>query len=142
MGTTYEADLVAWADEQATLLREGRLNEIDALNIAEEIEDVAKAERRALESRLAVLIGHLLKWKFQPSRRGKSWQATIRAQRTAIRHELKKAPSLKHTLDDDGWLQVVWNDALDLAQRETALHLPDEWIWSLSQVLDDDFWPG
>jgi hypothetical protein len=141
MGTTYDTDVVAWANEQATLLREGRLTEIDVLNIAEEIEDVAKSERRELESRMAILIAHLLKWKFQPGRRGTSWAATIRAQRARIRHTLHKMPSLKPVLKDEVWLDLLWLDAVALAEQQTNLNLPGSWIWPVSQILDDSFWP-
>ncbi len=66
MGTPYEKDVVAWAWEQAALLRAGKFASIDIEHIAEEIEDVAKTESRELRSRLAVLLAHLLKWQFQP----------------------------------------------------------------------------
>lgn len=46
--TAYERDLVAWARDNAVLLREGRLDEIDAAHIAEELDDLGKSERRAL----------------------------------------------------------------------------------------------
>jgi hypothetical protein len=141
MGTTYDTDVAAWANEQAALLREGRVTEIDTLNIAEEIEDVAESERRELGSEIVLLVGHLLKWKFQPSRRGKSWAATIRAQRSAIRYALRKMPSLKPVLQDEEWLDMLWQDALALAQQQTDLDLPADWIWPVSQVLDDSFWP-
>jgi hypothetical protein len=141
MGTSYDTDVVAWANEQAALLRAGRFDAIDALNIAEEIEDVGKTEQRELGSHLAVLLAHLLKWKFQPGRRGKSWQSTIRAQRADVNYALQKMPSLKHLLDDEKWLAVAWKHGVAQAQKETELDLPQQWIWPLSQVLDDDFWP-
>lgn len=141
MATPYETDIVAWASEQAALLRAGKLSFVDALNIAEEIEDVAKSERRELASRMAILIAHLLKWKFQPGRRGTSWAATIRAQRAGIRHPLDKMPSLKPVLEDEVWLDLLWLDAVALAQQQTNLDLPAGWIWTITQVLDDAFWP-
>ena len=52
--TRYETDVVAWASEQAALLRSGKLSEIDIEKIAEEIEDVGKSEQRELASRMAV----------------------------------------------------------------------------------------
>jgi len=69
MGTRYEQDVVAWASEQATLLRAGNFGAIDIEHIAEEIEDVGKSEQREFMSRMSVLLTHLLKWQFQPSRR-------------------------------------------------------------------------
>jgi hypothetical protein len=141
MGTPYETDVVAWAHEQAELLRGGKLSAIDALRIAEEIEDVGKSEHRALDSHLAVLLAHLLKWKFQASHRGKSWRATIRAQRGEIKLALRKTPSLKHAFDDEEWLTVVWLKAVAQAQKDIELDLPDSWIWSIEQVLHEDFFP-
>ncbi len=61
MGTDYDQDFFAWSQEQVRLLRSGRFSQLDIAHLAEEIGDFGKRERRALESRLAVLIGHLLK---------------------------------------------------------------------------------
>lgn len=141
MGTSYETDIVAWANEQAALLRAGNLSSIDALNIAEEIESVARTERRELKHRIAVLAAHLLKWKFQPERRSKSWRATIRQQRREAAHALMETPSLHHALDDESWLALVWSSAVTRAINETSLDFPESWVWPLDQVLDPDFWP-
>jgi len=62
----YEDDFYAWTVEQARLLRSGELSAIDAANVAEEIESMGRSDRRAIESRLAVLLTHLLKWQMQP----------------------------------------------------------------------------
>lgn len=141
MKTSYDSDVVAWANEQAALLRAGRLDEIDVFNIAEEIEGVAKSERRELGSALVILIGHLLKWKFQPDRRGRSWRSTIKEQRAVIRHSLQVMPGLKHYLDDDGWIELLWTRAALLAERETNLDIPENWRWPSGLVFDDTFWP-
>lgn len=142
MGIRYEDDIVGWAGEQAALLRGGRLGAVDVFNIAEEIHDVGKSAQRELASRLSVLLAHLLKWQYQPDRRSKSWQATIRAQRTGIAHALDKSPSLRHLFDDERWLDVVWQDAVALAQADTNLDFPTRWSWPLEHVLDPGFWPG
>lgn len=72
--TAYEKDVVAWATEQAALLRAGNFSDLDVEHIAEEIEDVGKSEQRKLASRMAVLLAHFLKWAYQPDRRGARWQ--------------------------------------------------------------------
>lgn len=141
MGTPYENDVVAWANEQAALLRSGNLSAIDALRIAEEIEDVGKSEQRELASRLAVLLAHLLKWKFQQARRCNSWRLTIQAQRKAIARRLRKSPSLEHTFDDEEWLDETWTDAVAAASSETGMSFPDTWIWPIADVLDQEFFP-
>ncbi|HEY0488355.1 MAG TPA: DUF29 domain-containing protein [Telluria sp.] len=142
MSNLYEGDVVAWAYEQAALLRSGRLDRIDALNIAEEIEAVARSEKRELASRFAVLLCHLLKWQFQPARRSQSWQRTVRDQRTAIARVLAKMPSLTPLLDDEEWLSDAFNDAVGLASEQTGLEeFPDTCPWTIKQILAPDFLP-
>ena len=143
MSNLYEGDVVAWAYEQVELLRSGRLDRIDALNIAEEIEDVAKKEQRELASRLEVLMCHLLKWQFQSARRSQSWQRTMRDQRASIARRLAKMPSLQPVLGDGEWLADVFNDAVRLASEQTGLEeFPETCPWAIKQVLEPDFLPG
>jgi hypothetical protein len=143
MGKLYAIDIVAWSEQQAALLRSGRLAEIDVLNIAEEIEDVGKSEKRELRSRFSVLLAHLLKWQAQPQRRiSHSWQATIRYQREAIELLFDETPSLRRMLEDEPWLALVWKDALVIATKETRLRdFPKSPVWNTQQILDPDFLP-
>ncbi len=78
MSTTYETDIVAWANEQAALLRAGKLSQLDIEHIADEVEDVGKSEQRELAGRMAILLAHLLKWQFQSSARSVNWRVTIK----------------------------------------------------------------
>ena len=57
----YDQDLYSWSLEQAKLLRERKFDQIDLEHIIEEIEDMSKSEKRALESFLETLLMHLLK---------------------------------------------------------------------------------
>jgi Domain of unknown function DUF29 len=93
--TRYEDDLYTWAEEQVALLRAGRLSEVDALNIAEELADVGKSEFNSLQSAIAVLTQHLLKWDHQPARRSRSWELSIREQRNQVAQVLEDSPGLK-----------------------------------------------
>ena len=68
----YHQDFYGWTQEQAKLLREHRLDELDLENLLEEVESMGKSEKRELESRLEVLLMHLLKWHYQPNFQGKS----------------------------------------------------------------------
>ena len=138
----YESDIVAWARKQARLLRAGRWDQVDVEHIAEEIEDVGKSEQRELASRMAVLLAHLLKWSYQPERRGASWETTIRTQRTSIERRLRRTPSLRACLSDPDWWADAWDDALDAATRETAIpDLPRACPWALEQILDPTWLP-
>jgi hypothetical protein len=96
MSALYERDFYAWANEQVELLRNGKLAAADIANIAEEIESMGRSEKRELVSRLTVLLLHLLKWRFQPERRGVSWDLSMKpllpeAMATAYRRARRNA---------------------------------------------------
>jgi hypothetical protein len=143
MSTTYDKDVVAWSKEQAALLRAGRFSELDIEHIAEEIEDVGKSERRELAKRMAVLLAHLIKWQYQPERRGSSWQRTIKEQRRAIDVHLDETPSLRNSLGDPKWISGVYADAVAKAVSETSLDIfPDDFPWTMKDVLNPAWLPA
>ena len=138
----YREDYHAWALKNAQLLREGRFEEIDIDNIAEELEDMGASKERELESRLGVLLAHLLKWVYQPERRSNSWLATIEEQRRRIERLVRKNPSLKSKIDD--CFLDAYGDARLIASRETGLNkkiFPEENPFTLEQTLNNDYWP-
>ena len=138
----YDQDVVAWASEQARLIRTGQFDKLDVEHIADEIEDVGKSEKRELASRMAVLLAHLLKWQFQPARQSKRWQRTIKEQRKSLALHLGEVPSLKTTLQDRRWLDAVWADAVTKAIEDTGLeNFPDVCPWPVENVLDDGWLP-
>ena len=96
---SYDEDPHAWAMAQAELIRRKRFDELDVDNLADEVEDVARRERKELVTRLALVFQHLLKWDRQPERRSASWARTLREQRTQVEEILDEAPSLRPRLD-------------------------------------------
>jgi hypothetical protein len=139
----YETDFYAWTQEQAYLLRKQQWSQLDLLNLIEEIESLGKQQRQELRNRLSVLIGHLLKWEYQPQRRSRSWLATIRVQRRDTLRLLKDNPSLKPYLEDA--LAEVYENGRDLAMGETDLPeqtFPKMCAYSLAEILDNSFYPG
>jgi hypothetical protein len=139
----YETDFYAWTIEQAKFLKDGVWDCLDISNLVEEIESLGKQQRQELRNRLGILLGHLLKWEFQPSHRSKSWLATIREQRRRIGDLLEESPSLKPYLPEV--LEKAYQDGVDLAVRETSLNyndFPQECLYSLEQVLDLSFFTG
>ena len=144
MGTiSYDKDVLLWSQEQAALLRAGRFSQLDLEHLADEIEDVGKSEKRELASRMAVLLAHLLKWQHQPERRGRSWQTTIKVQRERIADALEETPSLKSVLREPKWQKAAWDDAKDLALRETGLDVDfgETCPWSQDRVLSSGWTP-
>ena len=139
----YEVDFYAWTQQQSKFLQERTWSCLDIPNLVEEIESLGKQERQELTNRLGVLLGHLLKWEFQSGNRSRSWFATIREQRRRVLRLLEKSPSLKPFLFEA--LEESYQDALDLAVRETGLKyrdFPQKLPYELEQALDFSFFPG
>ncbi len=138
----YEQDFYAWANQQAALLRAGQLSAADIEHIAEEIESMGKTEKRELVSRLAILLLHMLKWQFQPERRGASWRASIRNTRDQLADHLSDNPSLKARLPEA--IATAFRYASRDATAETGLPestFPGACPWSVGQIMDEEFWP-
>ena len=138
---TYDTDFYAWAHEQASLLRSGRLAEADIEHIAEEIETMGRAEKRELVSRLTVLLLRLLKWRFQPSLRGRSWRLTIKEQRKEVLNHLSDNPSLQSKTQEA--MALAYDLATIKAAKETAMDeedFPAACPWTFDEATSD-FWP-
>jgi Domain of unknown function DUF29 len=142
MKIAYEADVVAWAHEQAALMRAGRLSALDIEHLAEEIETIGASQRRELKNRLAVLLQHLLMWSHQPALRSRSWEATMLAQRTALADILSDSPSLRSALH--GCFASAYPLAVRYAAKETALperSFPRACPYGLGDTLTEDWLP-
>jgi hypothetical protein len=142
MNTLYNSDFYSWTKTQAQLLKEEKWETLDKLNLIEEIETLGRQERRELTNRLALLLGHLLKWQHQPEKRSNSWLATIREQRTQINRILADSPSLKSYLEEA--FSLSYQDGINLAVKET--NLPYETFaenchYEITQILEPEFLP-
>jgi hypothetical protein len=150
LSTLYETDYATWAKRNAELLRRGHFAELDVEHLLQELGDMSKSERRELESRLLILLAHLLKWQYQYQRLserwrefdGRSWRATITEQRKQLSVLFRQAPGLKAGLADA--LAAAYADAIELAADETGLPLstfPASCPYSAEQMLEKTFFP-
>lgn len=139
----YETDFYAWTQQQALLLRNRQWPQIDLDNVIEEIESLGRQQRQELRNRLAVLIGHLLKWEYQPEKRSRSWFATISVQRLDIGELISDNPSLKPYLAEA--LKTAHKKGVMLAVKESGLPsrtFPTSTSYSLETILSEGFYPG
>ena len=138
----YESDFYAWANEQAAMLRDGRLAEADIEHIALEIESMGKTEKRELVARLTILLLHLLKWRFQPDLRGRSWGLSIKERRKEVVNHLADNPSLKSKLPEA--MAQAYDVATVKAAKETAIDedgLPAACPWTFEEAVAEGFLP-
>ena len=132
----HDQDLVMWATQTAELLRQGaNLTQDERETIAEELYDIGLSDRRQLESRTDTLIMHLLKVKYQPEKRTRSWDLTIATQRRGLRRLLRDSPSLNRVLEQE--LQELYVNAREDAEIETGLDVfPKQNPFTLEQILN------
>jgi hypothetical protein len=133
-------DFNAWSLNQADALR-NRHYTIDWDGLAEELEAMARKDRTELRSRLQNLLSHLLKWTYEPGRRGKSWIATINESRDRIDDLLEESPSLRNELTLAFAKSRVYQRALRDAAVDTKIQFPEHCPWSLDDILNPDFFP-
>jgi hypothetical protein len=141
--TLYETDFAAWADEMAAALRAGRLQELDLENLAEEVEGLAKADRRTVRSQLQSMMIHLFKRRIQPERHSRSWDSSILNARYEITDEVEDSPSLRNHLAQN--LEKLYQRAVAEALAETGMEeaprpkqVPIRCPWTLEELLDGD----
>jgi predicted DNA-binding ribbon-helix-helix protein len=138
----YEQDYYSWLEQTALSLRKQAFDQLDLENLIEEIEDMGRSEKQALESNLRVVLWHLLKWKYQPQQRSGSWRGSIAEHRIRIRKALQDSPSLKNYLPEV--FDETYQDAIKIASQETDLEsetFPISCEWTLQNILDEAWLP-
>lgn len=136
----YQQDFYGWTQWQGQSLAQQAVSELDWQNLQEEIKALGRQEYRELVSRLTVLLGHLLKWQYQPNLRSRSWFLTIREQRRAINRHLLRNPSLKSRIVEA--LEDGFEAGVDLALRETDLPLrtfPEICPYEFEELMAESF---
>jgi hypothetical protein len=138
----YERDFYLWLEQQASRLREGRLDELDVGNLLEEIEDMGRGEKRAIESDLVDLLTHLLKYRFQPKKRSSSWRGSIVEHRRRLHKLIRESPSLLPYAREV--FSECYADSCEQAAAESGLSsdtFPTEPPFTLEQTLDPKHLP-
>jgi hypothetical protein len=134
----YTEDETAWLDTMVVLLRSGAYAELDFANLREYLSDMAKRDRREVESRLVVLLAHVLKWVHQPDQRSRSWRASIVEQRQELKRLASRGVLRKHA---ESVLAEAYHEAVERATAETGLPLeafPGECAYSVDELLSFD----
>lgn len=132
----YQSDFYKWTQLQAALLRQGKTENLDLENLIEEIESLGRSDKRALKSYLIVLLMHLLKCEFQPSKRTTSWKRSIDNSRQEIHLILDDSPSLRTEIKK--LIPVAYEYAKERASTETGISrekFPDICPWKQEDLL-------
>ena len=138
----YDHDFLEWSQRQAEYLRTGCWASLDVENLIEELASLGRSEQRELGIYLQVLLMHLLKCRYQPERRTKSWDLTLSNCRDKIQDCLEDAPSLQRFLEDSDWVEKYYRRACRDAAKEINQPVetfPAHCPYALKQILDPDF---
>lgn len=139
----YEKDFFAWTQEQVKLIKEKNFEKLDLINLIEEVESMGNQNKTELKNRLAVLLMHLLKWKYQPELRCNSWYLTIANQRSDIADLIEDNPSLKYFLQE--LFTKAYHKSVIKANIETGIEktaFPQKSEWTIEQTLTENFFPN
>jgi hypothetical protein len=120
----YDEDFYAWTQQQAKALRSHFKgdNRIDALHLAEEVEDLGKSELHAVESYIENVIEHLLKLDYSGSIEARDhWRAEVDAFRASI--ERKITPKIRQQVETE--LEALYDRARRGVARSSHRHEPD-----------------
>ena len=140
--TLYETDFNLWIEQTVNQLKNGQIQDLDIENLIEEVQSMGSNDKREIKSRLIVLIMHLLKYKYQPKKKTKSWISTIITQRNELELVLENSPSLNPFLKEN--ISECYQKARKNASMETKLPLttfPLECPFTPEQIIDYDYFP-
>jgi hypothetical protein len=139
----FSEDYFGWTGDQARRLRAFKPADLDWQNLAEEIESLGRADRRALGSALKIVLEHLIKWRYQPGKRSDSWSDSIYEHRDRVLRILEDSPSLGNFPAEI--LDREYDRARRKALRDSKLaptHVPAACPFTVTEVLNPDFWPA
>ncbi len=140
--TLYEQDYCLWLETTVKLLQERHLKDIDFENLIEELEGMSRREKEALFSNLQIVLLHLLKYRYQPSKRSNSWRSSIREHRKRVKRAFRNSPSLQPYLTKI--FAECYQDGRELAADETGLPLetfPEQCPFTTEEVLNTHYLP-
>jgi Domain of unknown function DUF29 len=138
----YDRDPYLWIEDAIARLRVRDFQGLDVVHLIEELEILAGRDRAEIESRLGVLLAHLLKRLYVNSDYDyRGWEITIREQRRHLRIALQQSPSLKRFFVQA--FDRAWQDALAEVREDYPQSVfPDQWQFSddIDVLLTVKFW--
>jgi hypothetical protein len=139
----YDTDFHTWTQRMAEAIRQGRWNDLDRENVADEIESLGHWDERQVRHLLSSLITELTLWWAQPELRCGKWASRIFSRRHKLQIILKDSPSLLDGLADS----VAELSPLAVEKAVTKARLinnpyPGICSFTAEQILDSGFWPS
>ncbi|MGK7881992.1 MAG: DUF29 domain-containing protein [Crocosphaera sp.] len=140
--TLYDIDPNQWLEETIKILKANRFHELDLENLIEELEDLGRSEKNAVESLLEQVIRHLLLlqyWSQEYQYNQSHWKAEITGFRTQLKRKL--TTNLRNHLLKE--LPSLYEDGLAYVNQKTKFEVefPPESPYSLTELLNINYFP-
>ncbi len=139
----YNDDYQLWLEETIEKLRSGDFTDVDWEHLLDELESMAKRNKRTVKSLLTRLWEHLLKlssWESEREYNANKWKAEITTFRQQLRDELLDSLSLKSYLSEvfpDTYLDAT--KTMSRLMDQPITFFPDNPPASLEKVLQEDW---
>ena len=149
--TLFERDYFAWVQQQVALLQDGDVGALDRHNLAEEVESLGLSQLSEMQSRMTVIIEHLLKVQYGARREPVAgWKRTIVTQRGDLDDLFENNRSLRNRAGDR--LDRRYRNARKRALLGFEEYEPENLVryrrvlplgcpYTVEQILDEDWLP-
>jgi hypothetical protein len=138
----YDQDYVLWLEQMAQQLRDRNVDALDWQHLLEEIEDLGRAQKNAVESYLRQLLKHLLLygyWVEQKDYCGEGWADEIDNFRNELEILLRSKTLYNYA---ESIFEATYEKARRSAVKKTKLDIfPAQCPYPLKRVLDLEFLP-
>ena len=138
----YDEDHVLWLEKTAQQLRHKDIDNLDWQHLFEEIEDLGKSQKNAVESYLRQLLKHLLLYQYWTQQRdycGDGWLDEIDNFRNEVEILLRSRTLYNYAASI---FEATYQKARRSAFNKTKLDVfPPQCPYTLEQALDTEYLP-
>ncbi len=134
----HESDFNLWVERIKEAIQNRDFENMDWDNLLDEIDDMGKSEKRALDSYIQRLIEHILKlkyWDVERERCQNGWMQEVTNFRNRIKRILKKNPSLNSYLKAE--YSDIYQDAI--ATMSFDFDIPEDNFVEVEQIMENDY---
>ncbi len=134
----HESDFNLWVEQTKEAIQNRDFENIDWDNLLDEIDDMGKSEKRALDSYMQRLIEHILKlkyWHAEKERCRNGWMREVTNFRNRIKRILKKNPSLNNYLKTE--YSDIYQDAI--ATMSFDFDIPEDNFVTVEQIMENNY---
>jgi len=137
----YEDDYLLWLETNIQLLNKRQLDGLDYDNLVEELIDLGRSEKRAVENLLKQLLIHLLLyqyWVTEKERNANHWKGEIINFREQLKREFRSKTIYNHAVSE---FLEMYDVAAKVAEAKSGVAIPSQCHYLFEQVINENWLP-